>query len=291
MPEGLVMKALSGFYYVESAGKTVACRGRGRLRLDDSAPLVGDRVVFSEDGRGAGSVERVLPRKNRFIRPAVANVDLLIAVASETNPVTDPFLIDRVTSLAEYRGCRTVICVNKADLSADGGFCALYARAGYTAIRTSAETGAGIEALRAAITGSICAFYGNSGVGKSSLLNALEPGLSLPVGEVSEKLGRGRHTTRHVELFRVGPALVADTPGFAAFDAEAAELIPKEALAGTFPEFAPYLGRCRFDDCAHLREPDCAVREAVARGEIAESRYESYCRLLALAAERRKWNS
>lgn len=285
------MKALSGFYYVESAGKTVACRGRGRLRLDGTAPLVGDRVVFSEDGRGAGSVERILPRKNRFVRPAVANVDVLIAVASETNPVTDPFLIDRVTSLAEYRGCRTVICVNKADLSADGGLCALYARAGYTAVRTSAQSGEGVTALRSAIAGCVCAFYGNSGVGKSSLLNALEPSLCLPVGEVSEKLGRGRHTTRHVELFRVGPALVADTPGFAAFDAEAAEPIPKEALADTFPEFAPYLGRCRFDDCAHVCEPDCAVRAAVGRGDIAQSRYESYCRLLELAAEYKKWDN
>ena len=211
--QGVIVKALSGFYYVKTDRETVECRARGRFRLDGSSPLVGDRVEISLDSNGKGRVDKLLPRRNFFIRPAVANIDLLIAVASEVNPVTDPFLIDRVTAFAEHMDCGVVICINKSDASTSRRLRDIYATTGYRVIETSALTGEGIEELRECIRGKVCAFSGNSGVGKSSILNALEPGLRLETGDVSEKLGRGRHTTRHVEIFPAGGAWVADTPG------------------------------------------------------------------------------
>lgn len=283
--EGLIVKALSGFYYVKTEEETVECRARGRFRLDGSSPLVGDRVSVSLDAQGRGRVDEILPRKNMFIRPAVANIDALVAVASAAEPETDPFLIDRVAATAERAGCEVIVCINKADRGDAGRLASLYADTGYSVVVTSAAEREGIEELRAAIEGKICAFSGNSGVGKSSLLNALEPSLALPTGEISEKLGRGRHTTRHVELFRVAGALVADTPGFGSFDVEQMPTIPREELQYCFPEFAPYIGKCRFDDCAHLKEPDCAVREALAGGRIAAERYRSYERLYEISSQ------
>lgn len=287
--QGVIIKALSGFYYVKTESGTVECRARGRFRLDGSSPLVGDRVEISLDANGKGRVDKLLPRKNFFIRPAVANIDLLIAVASEVNPVTDPFLIDRVTAFAEHLGCEVLICINKSDAARVSRLRDIYATSGYRVIETSAVTGEGVEELRGCIAGKVCAFSGNSGVGKSSLLNALEPGLGLETGVVSEKLGRGRHTTRHVEIFPAGGAFVADTPGFASFDMEQLPPIPKEELQFCFPEFGPYIGKCRFDDCAHLKEPGCAVREAMDEGKINASRHLSYARLYEISAKYKEW--
>ncbi len=287
--QGVIIKALSGFYYVKTESGTVECRARGRFRLDGSSPLVGDRVEISLDANGRGRVDKLLPRKNFFIRPAVANIDLLIAVASEVNPVTDPFLIDRVTAFAEHMGCEVLICINKSDAARVSRLRDIYATSGYRVIETSAVTGEGVEELRGCIAGKVCAFSGNSGVGKSSLLNALEPGLGLETGVVSEKLGRGRHTTRHVEIFPAGGAFVADTPGFASFDMEQLPPIPKEELQFCFPEFGPYIGKCRFDDCAHLKEPGCAVREAMDEGKINASRHLSYARLYEISAKYKEW--
>lgn len=287
--QGVIIKALSGFYYVKTESGTVECRARGRFRLDGSSPLVGDRVEISLDANGRGRVDKLLPRKNFFIRPAVANIDLLIAVASEVNPVTDPFLIDRVTAFAEHMGCEVLICINKSDAARVSRLRDIYATSGYRVIETSAVTGEGVEELRGCIAGKVCAFSGNSGVGKSSLLNALEPGLGIETGVVSEKLGRGRHTTRHVEIFPAGGAFVADTPGFASFDMEQLPPIPKEELQFCFPEFGPYIGKCRFDDCAHLKEPGCAVREAMDEGKINASRHLSYARLYEISAKYKEW--
>lgn len=289
MMQGVIIKALSGFYYVKTESGTVECRARGRFRLDGSSPLVGDRVEISLDANGKGRVDKLLPRKNFFIRPAVANIDLLVAVASEVNPVTDPFLIDRVTAFAEHMGCEVLICINKSDAARVSRLRDIYATSGYRVIETSAVTGEGVEELRGCIAGKVCAFSGNSGVGKSSLLNALEPGLGLETGVVSEKLGRGRHTTRHVEIFPAGGAFVADTPGFASFDMEQLPPIPKEELQFCFPEFGPYIGKCRFDDCAHLKEPGCAVREAMDEGKINASRHLSYARLYEISAKYKEW--
>ena len=289
--EGIILKALSGFYYVDGGdGALTACRGRGKFRHQKLTPLVGDRVRFTHLGEGAGILDEVLPRKNKFQRPAVANIDQLVVIASGAVPVTEPFLIDRVVSIAEGRDCEPVICINKCDLDAAEELYQTYRKAGFLTLRVSAETGEGIPELAAAIAGKVSAFTGNSGVGKSSILNALEPEFRLQVGEVSDKLGRGRHTTRHVELFRLSSgAIVADTPGFSSFNTEGMELRRPEELQYTFREFAPYLDQCRFTGCAHVKEKGCAVLAAVKAGEIAPSRHASYVRLYEQAKEVPEW--
>ena len=289
--EGIILKALSGFYYVDDGdGRLVACRGRGKFRHQGLVPLVGDRVRFTPLEGESGILEEILPRKNRFQRPAVANIDQLVVIASGAVPVTDPFLIDRVVSIAEGRDCEPVICINKCDLDAAEALYRTYVQAGFTTLRVSAETGEGIDALAAVIAGKVSAFTGNSGVGKSSILNALEPGFRLQVGAVSDRLGRGRHTTRHVELYRLSSgAIVADTPGFSSFDTEEMELRPPEELQHTFREFAPYLERCKFTGCAHVKEKGCAVLAAVKAGEIPRSRHDSYVRLYQQAKEVPEW--
>ena len=290
MVEGRIVKALSGFYTVDTPEGQLTCKARGRFRLDGTSPLVGDRVQCSVEKTGAGRIDRVEQRRNWFVRPAVANVDALVFVAANSNPVTDPFLIDRVSVIAADAGCDLILCVNKSDLDPADELMEIYHLAGVPLIRTSAETGEGIEALREALRGKVCAFTGNSGVGKSSLLNRLCPELSIRTGEVSEKLGRGRHTTRHVELFPLGEgSYLADTPGFASFELEMMKPIPKERLADDMPEFAPYIRQCRFQDCAHLREPGCAVTQALREGRIHESRYRSYQRLYELSAQYKDW--
>lgn len=288
---GTIMKALSGFYYVDVGAEQepITCRGRGKLRHQKITPLVGDHVAITVTEDGTGMVDEVLPRANQFQRPMVANMDQLVILASGAIPVTDPFLIDRMVALAEYKGCQPIICFNKCDLEPATQLVELYQRAGFRSFAISAQTGEGLEQLLGALDGKISAFTGNSGVGKSSVLNALCPQFGLKVGQVSEKLGRGRHTTRHVELFRVGGGLVADTPGFSAFDVEQMELIPKEELANTFREFRPYLEQCRFVGCAHVKERGCAVREAVDSGAIAPSRYQSYVRLYDQVKSRPQW--
>ena len=289
--EGIILKALSGFYYVDGGdGALTACRGRGKFRHQKLTPLVGDRVRFTPLGEGTGILDEILPRKNQFQRPAVANIDQLVVIASGAVPVTDPFLIDRVVSIAEGRDCEPVICINKCDLDAAEELYQTYRKAGFRTLRVSAETGEGIPELAAAIAGKVSAFTGNSGVGKSSILNALEPEFRLQVGEVSDKLGRGRHTTRHVELFRLSSgAIVADTPGFSSFDTEGMELRRPEELQYTFREFAPYLDQCRFTGCAHVKERGCAVLAAVKAGAIAPSRHASYVRLYEQAKEVPEW--
>ena len=239
---------------------------------------------------GQGAIDAILPRKNQFQRPAVANIDQLVIVASQAIPVTDPFLIDRVIAIAEGNHCESIVCVNKCDLASGGELAAIYERAGFQTVQVSAETGEGLDRLRELISGKVSAFTGNSGVGKSSILNALEPGVALETGDVSEKLGRGRHTTRHVELIRLScGAMVADTPGFSSFDTERMELCRKEELAGRFREFAPYRERCQFQDCAHLKEKGCAVLAAVKAGEISKSRHASYARLYEQAKQIPDW--
>ena len=288
---GTIVKALSGFYYVDVGTdcEPVACRGRGKLRHNKITPLVGDHVEITVTAEGTGMVDEVLPRSNQFQRPMVANMDQLVILASGAIPVTDPFLIDRMIALAEYKHCQPIICFNKCDLEPAEDLVELYRQAGFQSFSISAQTGTGLDQLMGVLEGKISAFTGNSGVGKSSVLNALCPQFGLKVGEVSEKLGRGRHTTRHVELFRVGGGLVADTPGFSAFDVEQMELIPKEELERTFREFHPYLDQCRFVGCAHVKERGCAVRQAVEQGEIADSRYRSYVRLYEQVKARPQW--
>ncbi len=269
MIEGIIVKALSGFYYVAAEGRLIECKARGRFRLDGSSPLVGDRVLCSLDAHGKGRVDEVKERKNWFIRPAVANIETLVFIAANTNPVTDPFLVDRFSVIAAEAGCELVVCINKTDIDPGDALFEVFTKAGFPVVRTSAETGEGTDKLRALLRGKVCAFSGNSGVGKSSLLNVLLPEAHIKTGEVSEKLGRGRHTTRHVELYALeGDTYVADTPGFASLDVTMTNVILKEQLQYDFPDFGPYLGRA---------------------GEIAESRYRSYVKLYELSAQHKFW--
>lgn len=288
--DGIIVKALSGFYYVRAQGETYSCRARGKFRLNGQTPLVGDRVCIEPAADGSGTVTELLPRKNFFDRPAVANVDRLVMIVSAAIPVTDPYLIDMVTVQCEKKHCDVLIVVNKCDLDPGDSLCAIYAKTPYQTIRVSAATGEGLDALRAAIDGKVCCFTGNSGVGKSSILNALDDRFAIATGEVSQKLGRGRHTTRHVEFFDLGAnTYVADTPGFAAFDDGAALGLRKTELAALFPEFRDHSDDCRFLDCAHLAEPGCAVTAAVEDGTIAKSRHRSYKRLYEQAAKIPDW--
>lgn len=283
------MRSLSGFYEVQLPGGMVTCRARGHLRKEHITPLTGDLVEISFEN-GKGMIERVQPRRNSFVRPAVANVDVLVVFAANVNPVTEPFLIDRVAAIAGNQEVPVILCINKCDLDPGLDLERVYRQAGFRVIVTSAKTGKGVEELRDALRGKLAAFTGNSGVGKSSVLNRLCPDLMLQTGEVSEKLGRGKHTTRHVELFPLGEdTFIADTPGFSSFDTDQMDVILKENLQYAFPDFAPYVGKCQFTDCAHLKEPGCAVRRALEEGLIQPTRYESYQRLYEKAREIKTW--
>jgi ribosome biogenesis GTPase / thiamine phosphate phosphatase len=289
--EGTIIKALSGFYYVSAGESVYECRARGKFRLDGTSPMVGDNVSFEPDGN-KGYVVEVRERKNYFIRPAVANIDALVFIAANTNPVTDPFLIDRVSVIAEEADCELVVCINKTDIDPADELYDIYSSSGFKTYRVSAATGSGIAELKLSLKGKICAFTGNSGVGKSSILNAMVPNLNLQTGEVSVKLGRGRHTTRHVELFDAGDnTYIADTPGFASFEIEMMQTIDKSDLQYDFREFKKCLGECRFDDCAHIKEPGCAITQAVKNGQIRKSRYESYARLYEITSKSKLWES
>lgn len=286
---GRIIRSISGFYDVQLPQGVVTCQARGILRKQGLSPLTGDLVEITQT-KGKGMVEKIMPRKNSFVRPAVANVDALLIFAANVNPVTEPFLIDRVTAIAGNKGVESILCVNKTDLDGAEDLRGIYTRAGFRVIATSAQTGAGIEELRRVLQGKLTAFTGNSGVGKSSILNRLCPELALPTGEVSQKLGRGRHTTRHTELFALdGETFVMDTPGFSSFDTDQMDVILKENLQFAFPDFAPWLGKCRFDDCSHRTEPGCAVREAVEGRAIGASRYESYLKLYEKSAQYKQW--
>ena len=286
---GRIIRSLSGFYDVQTEQGIISCRGRGSLRKNGESPLTGDMVEITVE-HGKGMVEKILPRRNRFIRPAVANVDALVVFAANVNPVTEPFLIDRVAAIAGDQEVQVILCVNKCDLDPATDLVKIYTNAGFPVIRASAETGEGVEELRKLLTGKLTAFTGNTGVGKSSMLNRLCPELQLATGEVSEKLGRGRHTTRHVELFRLGEnTYVADTPGFSSFDTDQMDVLLKENLQYAFSDFAPYLGKCQFHDCSHRQEPGCCVRAAVESGKVEKTRYDSYLKLYEKSSQIKLW--
>ena len=288
---GRIQRALSGFYYVKCAdGQLYTCKARGKFRREGISPLVGDDVEFCEVPGGEGRIDEILPRRNSFDRPSVANIDQMVILASAAIPVTEPYLIDRIASIAALKGCQVLLCLNKCDLDSADELYDIYSRSAIPVLRVSAVTGQGLDALREAIRGKLSAFTGNSGVGKSSVLNALLPSLALPVGEVSKALGRGRHTTRHVELFSLGEdTYIIDTPGFSSFDPAEMDLALKQHLPDTFPEFAPYVSDCRFTGCTHTKEKGCRVLQAVKDGLIPASRHRSYVRLFDELKDVKEW--
>ena len=286
---GRIVRSISGFYDVQTDSGVITCRARGILRKAGHSPLTGDLAEISVEN-GKGMVDKLLPRRNSFVRPAVANVDALVVFAANVNPITEPFLIDRVAAIAGDQEVETILCVNKTDLDPALDLVRIYRNAGFPVICTSAETGEGVQELLERIRGKLVAFTGNSGVGKSSILNRLSPRLNLATGEVSEKLGRGRHTTRHVELYCLGEdTYVVDTPGFSSFDTDQMDVILKENLQYAFPDFGPYIGTCQFADCSHRKEPGCAVRAALEAGSIEKTRYDSYLRLYEKASQIKTW--
>lgn len=279
MPQGKIIKALSGFYYVFGEEGTVQCRGRGVFRKNKITPLVGDEVVYQAENKTDGYIMEVKDRKNELVRPPIANVDQAILVFSAVEPEFSTTLLDRFLVLVEYNHIQPLICITKVDLMKEGfsrleQYAVEYRKAGYEVIFTSSETAEGLEELSPYLEGKISVFAGQSGVGKSSLLNALRPELDLKTSDISQHLGRGRHTTRHVELIKIGDnGLVADTPGFSSL--EFTEIDPPE-LTYCFPEIARLSEDCKFRECLHVSEPKCAVKAAVEAEELPPYRYKHY---------------
>lgn len=286
--EGLVIKHYSGFYYVAVGDEILECRSRGRLKKD--LVLSGDRVEVTLLGNGQGVVEKVLPRSSELARPTVANVDTVMVVAAQNNPPPSLWLLDRLLVLISYQRLLPIIVLNKVDLPPAPEtveLVSIYQNSGYQVIKTSTRDGEGLDDVIKAMQGRISVLAGQSGVGKSSLLNQVCPGLTLKTGDVSRKIGRGRHTTRHTELFPVpGGGWVADSPGFSVLDLP--EGIDKSSLMACFPEIEAESEECRFKDCRHDKEPVCAVKDAMSEGRIAVSRYEHYLELMNELQERER---
>ncbi len=259
-------------------------------RKEGISPLVGDRVNMEVIDQTSGYIHQILPRKNVLIRPPLANLDTFVIVASVSDPAPNPLVIDKMMAIAWHKGIRPVLVITKSDLGKPDWLEEIYGTVGLAIFVVSNQSGEGIGTVRAQLAHGVSAFSGNSGVGKSSLLNRIDGRLSIETGETSQKLGRGRHTTRHVELYAVGQdGYIADTPGFSAVDIERCEIIRKEELAGCFPEFAPFIGHCRFTGCSHTVEKGCAVLEAVNNGIIHPSRHASYCAFYEDAKKIKEW--
>ncbi|MEG2087069.1 MAG: ribosome small subunit-dependent GTPase A [Angelakisella sp.] len=288
--EGLIFKALGGFYYVRTPAGDLSCRGRGLLRREEVPPMVGDRVTVEPTEPGYGTVVDILPRKNWLLRPSVANLDRLVLVVSCAEPVPNVLILDKLTAIACRRSIPVVLVFSKIDLPVPRELVAVYRQAGFSVWEVNSLTGEGVSPLRDALQQGVSVFCGNSGVGKSSLLNALFPALTLATGEISKKLGRGKHTTRHVELYDTGHGgYIADTPGFSAVEFLQLERMAFQELECCFPEFSPYLQQCRYTGCSHTAERDCAIRAAVAAGEIPTSRYQSYCAIYDELKQVKEW--
>jgi ribosome biogenesis GTPase len=290
MREGKIVKALSGFYYVFSDNKVIQCRSRGVFRKNKVNPLVGDEVIFQAENDLEGYILEVKERKNSLVRPPVANVDQAILVFSATEPDFSTALLDRFLVLIEFNQIRPIICITKIDLMTEAEKQSLeqvvqnYERAEYDVILTSSETDEGLEELIPFLNGVITVFAGQSGVGKSSLLNALRPDLELKTDQISNHLGRGKHTTRHVELIPIGDGLVADTPGFSSLEFTDIE---QEDLNNCFPEIRKLSEVCKFRGCLHLAEPKCAVKKGLENGEVPSFRYQHYKEFLEEIKDRK----
>lgn len=290
MPEGQIRKAISGFYYVKFDGGTVRCRGRGVFRKRKITPLVGDWVTYVQEGEEDATITEVHPRKNELVRPPVSNIDLALLAVSIVEPTFSSNLLDRFLVLVESHYIKPVICLTKKDkaneteLQAAEEAAAYYRSIGYTVLMTAIDEPGLLEKLRPHLEGNTTVLAGQSGVGKSTLLNTLLPNLSLETGEISESLGRGKHTTRHVELHEVAGGLVADTPGFSSLEFDTLE---KQELGSCFPEFLEASEQCKFRGCLHLKEPSCEVKRQVESGEIIQSRYHHYLQFLQEITDRK----
>lgn len=288
--ENVILKGVAGVYTVKTADGVCEAKAKGIFRKRGITPLPGDTVCLEQQPDSC-VISEILPRRNFFIRPTVANVDVFFLIVSTVEPVPSTWVIDQLLTMALDKGVQAQLVLTKNDLADGDELERLYRNSGIPVIRANAATGEGIAEIRVLISEHISVFCGNSGVGKSTLLNAVMPGIGQETGEISKKLGRGRHTTREVQLFDVCGGLVADTPGFSSLDMERMAPISKEDLQYAFPEMKPYLLQCRFTGCSHTCEKGCAVREAVDAGKIEKSRYQSYLMLYEQAKNRHEWEN
>ncbi|MDL2325434.1 ribosome small subunit-dependent GTPase A [Ruminococcaceae bacterium OttesenSCG-928-A16] len=286
---GVIYKGIGGFYYVKTAdGQMVECKPRGIFRKTGQKPVAGDKVALVEEA-GTITMDEILPRRNVFVRPPIANVDQFVVVASTVEPTPSFLVIDKLTAVALDNDAQPLLVVTKTDLATAQPFVDAYGKSGIDLLAVNAETGEGLAELHQHLAGKLSVLCGNSGVGKSTLLNALLPQLSRETAEISQKLGRGRHTTREVEIFDLPSGQIADTPGFASLDLQRAAPIVKENLQFAFPEIEKRMQNCKFTGCAHIAEQGCAVRQAAFAGEISESRYNSYVTLYQEAKENERY--
>ncbi len=288
--KGILLKGIGGFYSVEAADAVYVCKARGVFRKKRITPLAGDRVQITvQEGEAENTIDEILPRKNELRRPPVANIDQLLIVASTTAPKPSAFVIDKLIAIAEQKGIEPIVVFTKTDLDGADALYKIYKNAGFACFTVSNKTGEGVAAVKSLLQGKITAFTGNSGVGKTSLLNALDARFALETGEISDKLGRGRHTTRQAELFKTCGGYIVDTPGFSALELDKTEMIRKDDLADCFREFHPYLGGCKFSTCSHTCDKGCKILEAVESGNISRSRHNSYVELYNAVKDLKEW--
>lgn len=288
MSEKVILKSIGGFYYVKSGDEVIECKAKGKFRNLSLSPVAGDIVDTEFDG-STNVITKIYPRKNKFIRPPFANLDLLVLVISTVDPAPNYLVIDKMCAIAENKDVQVIMVITKTDMAEYENIRSVYAKAGFKVFYTGTDDDGQLEEIRREMQGKLCVFSGNSGVGKSTLLNKLFPHLSLETGITSKKLGRGKHTTRRVEIFETDGCMVADTPGFSSVELVDDNFISKDDLQYAFVEFAPYLGSCKFADCRHINEIGCAVKGAVDGGEIPQSRYESYKALYDRQKNIKEW--
>ncbi|MBR2278488.1 MAG: ribosome small subunit-dependent GTPase A [Eubacterium sp.] len=293
MAIGKIVKGIGGFYYVDADDVIYECKARGNFRKQKITPLIGDNVEISvnENDGAENRIEKIFERKNSLIRPPLANLDRLFIISSVVDPKINTLIIDKMVAIAEYKHIDPVIVLTKTDLDSDyQQFVDIYENAGFMVIVCDNISGKGADEVCSLLSGKISAFCGNTGVGKSTLLNRIFPELSLETGETSKKLGRGKHTTRHCELFKVDGGYIADTPGFSSLDIERYEKIYKDDLPYCFREFEPYIDGCKFNtNCSHINDKGCKVVDAVNNGEISKSRHESYVTMFNEVKDIKEW--
>ncbi len=285
--KGIITKGIGGFYYVEVANATYECKARGKFRKNKISPLVGDTVEITVNDNAENTIDLICERKNFLNRPTVSNIDNLIIVVSTVEPRPNFFVIDKLIAIAEYKNIEPYIVISKTDLSSYDEIIDVYKNSGITVI--SLDKKDSIDKLKNIMKNKISAFTGNSGVGKTTLLNKLDSTLNLSTGAISDKLGRGRHTTRQAELFHVGGGYIIDTPGFSSFEFEKIEIIKKEELPYCFREFKEHLGKCKFTSCAHVNDKGCSICEAVKNGFISKVRHDNYIQMYNQAKEIKEW--
>ena len=287
--DGIILKGIGGFYYVEAANTIYECKARGIFRKRNNSLLAGDNVRISIPNEGFPAIEEIYPRRNSLKRPPLANIDTLVIVCSTVDPTPNTIVIDKMTAAAVDNDIEPVIVISKSDLKSGTELADIYRKSGFRVFEYSSNDINSALEIRPIFKDKITAFAGNSGVGKSTLLNTLYPQLSLDTGEISEKLGRGRHTTRTVELYKLDGGYIADTPGFSTVDIERFNMIEKDNIQYCFPEFKDYLTKCKFTSCSHTCEKGCCIIDAVNRGEIPESRHKSYVAMYNEVKDIKKW--